>query len=188
MSRRRSTARSGCRPAGRPSQELRDRGLSPVVGKTLELGIGVLFVALLTAMFFGSVAPDYRAAVGAELGDRTVAAAADRVETAVPDTEYRRVDRHVTVRLPETIRGDPYRIVAADDPPSVRLAHPDRAVGSRLRLDVPGSLTIRGSWRSTSPSQVVVASTGDNVSVRLTDATSEGDADGSAAIGWEAPP
>ena len=185
-----SRRRPGCRPAGRSSRSTTDRGLSPVVGKTLELGIGVLFVALLTAMFFGGVAPDYRAAVGAELGDRTVAAAADRVETAVLDTEYRRVNRRVTVRLPETIRGDPYRIVADDDPPSVRLVHPDRTVGARLRLALPDPITVRGSWRSTSPSQAVVAGTGGNVSVRLTDATSEGDADGSdpAAVGWEGPP
>jgi len=149
-----------------------------VVGKTLELGIGVVFVALLTATFFGGVAPDYRAAVGAELGDRTLAAAADRVEAAVPDPTPRRVDRRVTVRLPETIRGDPYRIVAAAGP-SVRLVHPDRTVGGRLRLDLPGSVPVRGSWSSTSPSVVVVESegAGGEVSVRLVDAPAGSDAD-----------
>lgn len=165
-----SRRRPGCRPAGRSSRSTTDRGLSPVVGKTLELGIGVLFVALLTATFFGGVAPDYRAAVGAELGDRTAAAAADRIEVAVPDAEYRRVHRRVTVRLPETIRGDPYRVVADDDPPSVRLVHPDRRVDARLRLDLPDSTVIRGSWRSTSPSRVVVDGASGNVSVRLIDA------------------
>jgi len=180
VSRQHSGNRSRRRPAGRSSPHATDdRGLSPVVGKTLELGVGVLFVALLTATFFGAVAPDYRAAVGTELGDRTLAAAADRIEVAVPANDYLSVDRRVTVQLPETIRGDPYRIVAADDPPSVRLVHPDRSVGGRLRLDLPKSVTIRGSWRSTSPSRVVVDRVDSDLSVRLVDGSSEGTADGS---------
>jgi hypothetical protein len=180
--RRSSEQRSRCPPttASSPDSESADRGLSPVVGKTLELGVGVLFVALLTATFFGAVAPDYRAAVGSELGDRTLTAAADRIEAAVPGTDYSRVDRNVTVRLPETIRGDPYRIVADGGVPAVRLVHPDRTVGGRLRLDLPRSATVSGSWRSTSPSRVVVDGAGGNVSVRLVDGVAEGDADGSA--------
>ena len=168
---RRVTGRhSHRRPAGLPSPGSADRGLSPVVGKTLELGVGVLFVALLTATLLGGVAPDYRAAVGSELGDRTLAAAADRVAAAVPDAEYRRVDRRVRVRLPATIRGDPYRIVAEGGPPTVALVHPDRGVGGRIRLDIPGSVPVRGSWRSTSPSAVVVDRANGNTSVRLVDA------------------
>ncbi|MBB6647536.1 DUF7266 family protein [Halobellus ruber] len=165
-------------PGGQSPCDPTDRGLSPVVGKALELGVGVLFVALLTATLFGAVAPDYRAAVGAELGDRTLAAAADRIEAAVPAAEYQRLDRRVTVALPATIRGDPYRIVATDGPPSVRLVHPDRGVGGRLRLDLPGSVTLAGSWRSVSPSRIVVDGTGGTVSVRLVDAPSA-DVDGS---------
>jgi len=151
-----------------------DRGLSPVVGKTLELGVGVLLVALLTATFFGSVAPDYRSAVGTEVGDRTIAAAADRIETAVPTSDVVRVDRRVTVRLPDTIRGSPYRIVAdGASPASVRLVHADDAVGGRIRLAVPGSAEIRGSWRSTSPSQITVTAGEGSLSVRLVDGGSD---------------
>ncbi len=181
MTRRPSGTPSTHQLTGRssPDHDSADRGLSPVVGKTLELGVGVLFVALLTATFFGGVAPDYRAAVGSELGDRTLAAAADRIEAAVPAADHPHVDRRVTVRLPGTIRGDPYRIVAADGPPSVRLVHPDRTVGGRVRLDLPVSASVRGSWRSTSPSRVVVGISGSDVSVRLVDAPSEpGNADG----------
>ena len=181
-SRRPSEDRSRPRPAGTslPDDDSADRGLSPVVGKTLELGVGVLFVALLTATFFGGVAPDYRAAVGAELGDRTLTAAADRIEAAVPGTAYPRIDRTVSVRLPATVRGDPYRIVADGRTPSVRLVHPDRTVGGRLRLALPDSVAVRGSWRSTSPSRVVVDSADGTVSVRLADGPSERDADGTA--------
>jgi hypothetical protein len=161
-----------------PDHNPADRGLSPVVGKTLELGVGVLFVALLTATFFGGIAPDYRAAVGAELGDRTLAAAGDRIEAAVPVGDHQRVDRRVTVRLPDTIRGDPYRIVVGDGTRAIALVHPDRTVGGRLRLDLPGSVAVRGSWRSTSPSRVVVDGTDGNLSVRLTDAPSEAGATG----------
>jgi len=166
--------------ASSPDDDPPDRGLSPVVGKTLELGVGVLFVALLTATFFGGVAPDYRAAVGAELGDRTLTAAADRVEAAVPIADSPRVDRRVTVRLPETIRGEAYRIVVDGGPPTVRLVHPDRTVGGRLRLDLPSTVTVGGSWQSTSPSRVVVDGASGDVSVRLVDAPSEGEADGAS--------
>jgi hypothetical protein len=171
--------RLGC-GGGRPGPRVddADRGLSPVVGKTLELGVGVLFVALLTATFLGGVAPDYRAAVGAELGDRTLAATADRIEAAAPDADSPRVDRRVAVRLPATIRGDTYRIVAADAPPSVRLVHPDRGVGGRLRLALPGAAAVDGSWRSTSPSRVVVDARDGTLSVRLVDAPSGERADG----------
>ena len=142
-----------------------------MVGKTLELGIGVLLVALLTATFFGSVAPDYRAAVGAEVGDRTLAAAADRIETAVPASDIVRVDRRVAVRLPDTISGSTYRIVA--DRTSIRLVHPDDAVGGRIRVDILGPAEIHGSWRSTSPSRVAVTGTEQSLSVRLVDEGSD---------------
>jgi hypothetical protein len=153
-----------------------DRGLSPVVGKTLELGVGVLFVALLTATFFGGIAPDYRAAVGTELGDRTLVAAAERTEAAVPPGDVLDVDRRVAVRLPETIHGDPYRIVAGrrGDVPTLTLVHPDDRVGGRLRLGVPGDVAVGGAATSTSPSWIrVVGENGIRVTLGDGDATAE---------------
>lgn len=146
-----------------------DRGLSPVVGKTLELGVGVLFVALLTATFFGGIAPDYRAAVGTELGDRTLVAAAERVEAAVPADTGIRADRSVAVRLPPAIRGDSYRVVVANDTstPALRLVHPDASIGGRIRLTVPDATVVRGSWDSASPSRAVVVVTEGRISIRL---------------------
>jgi hypothetical protein len=179
---------SGGDPGGEAAALPGTRGLSPVVGKSLELGIGVLLVALLTATFFGSVAPDYRAAVGAELGDRTLAAAADRVEAAAPGPDVVRIERRVSVRLPDTIRGSPYRIVADGGPPmSVRLVHPDAAVGGRIRLVLPASATISGSWRSSSPSEVIVAGTDGSLSIRLTDAASTRNRDAAPRRATEGP-
>jgi hypothetical protein len=146
------------------------------VGKTLELGVGVLFVALLTATLFGGVAPDYRASVGTELGDRTLVAAAERTEAAVPSGDALRVDRRVAVRLPETIHGDPYRIVAgrADGGPALTLRHPDGRIGGRLLLDIPGDVAVGGAVTSTSPSWIrVVGGDGGGTRVTLGDDASE---------------
>ncbi|MFB6091013.1 MAG: hypothetical protein ABEJ97_08140 [Halobellus sp.] len=170
---RRSTPSPSC-PA-----RATDRALSPVVGKTLELGVGVLFVALLTATFFGGLVPEYRVAVGDELGDRALVAGADRIETAVPSVEFVDVERSVAVRLPPTIRGDPYRVVAEDaDAPALRLVHPDRSIGGRVRLAVPGGTSVSGAWTSSSPSRVLVSVSDRTLSVRLVDADPEPATDG----------
>lgn len=166
-----------------------DRGLSPVVGKTLELGVGVLFVALLTTTFFGGIAPDYRTTVGEELGDRTLVAAAERTEAAIPTGDVLGVDRRVAVRLPETIRGDPYRIVAGttDGSATLTLVHPAERIGGRLRLAVPGDVAVGGSATSTSPSWVRIVVDGgdaggavpggpDDGRVRVTLSDGDGDA------------
>jgi len=47
-----------------------DRAISPVAGKTLELGIGIILIALLTTSLLGGVTPGYQSAVGLELADR----------------------------------------------------------------------------------------------------------------------
>jgi hypothetical protein len=144
------------------------------VGKTLELGVGVLFVALLTATFFGGIAPDYRAAVGTELGDRTLVAAVERVEAAVPADTGIRAHRSVAVRLPPAIRGDPYRVVVANGTsgPALRLVHPDASIDGLIRLTVPDETVVRGSWDSVSPSRAVVGLSDGRLSIRLVD---EGD-------------
>lgn len=149
-----------------------DRGLSPVVGKTLELGIGVLFVALLTASFYGGVVPDYRTAAAAEVGDRALVGAAERVESAVPERTTR-IDRRVAVSLPTTLRGDPYRIRAVSDSDTnataLVLEHPDAGVGGRVELAFPTrGANVSGTWTSTSESWVAVRGDGGRASVRLT--------------------
>lgn len=162
-----------------PHCDAPDRGLSPVVGKTLELGIGVLLVALLTATLFGGIVPEYRSAVGDELGERTLVAGAERIEAAVPRGDPVALERTVTVRLPPTIRGDPYRVVVdGTETAALRLVHPDRSIGGRVRLAVPAAASLAGSWTSTSPSRIRISVAGGSgrpdragptLSVRLVD-------------------
>ena len=87
------------------------RGVTPAVGKTLEIGLVVLYVALVTTVLLAGVVPEYRAAAGAEVGDRVLVAASQDVERAVPpDGTDTTVER--TVQLPATIAGTGYRIRA----------------------------------------------------------------------------
>ena len=96
-------------------------------------------------------------------------AAAERVEAAVPADTDVRADRSVAVRLPPAIRGDPYRVVVANDTstPALRLVHPDASVDGRIRLTVPDATVVRGSWDSAPPSRAVVVVTEGRISIRL---------------------
>lgn len=150
-----------------------DRGLSPVVGKTLELGVVVLFVALLSASFYGGIVPGYRTAAAAEVGDRALIGAAERVENAVPERTTR-IDRRVAVSLPATLRGDPYRIRAVSDSDAnanataLVLEHPDDGVGGRVDLSLPArGANVTGTWESTRESWVLVRGEGGRVAVSL---------------------
>lgn len=143
----------------------RDRAVSAVVGKTLELGLVVMFVGLLTTTLYGGVVPDYRTTAGAEVGDRTLAAAAERIETAVPPNatavhSERRVD------LPRTIRGDQYELRTANG--TLVLAHPRDEIGGRTPLALPDAVVdVSGSWRSGGDLLVVVESTDRGIAVEL---------------------
>ncbi|MFB6304713.1 MAG: hypothetical protein ABEH47_06070 [Haloferacaceae archaeon] len=118
----------------------------PVVGKALEAGVLVLLVALLATTMFGSVVPEYRTAAGAELADRTLAGAAERVEQAVPDDVPHELDREVRADLPATIRGRGYEIRATGR--ELVLDHPTAGVGGRVDLALPPGVRATGSWTS----------------------------------------
>lgn len=142
-----------------------DRAISPVVGKTLEIGIVLLFVSLVTVAFYGGIVPDYRTAAGAEVGDRTLAAATERIETAVPPNATA-VHSETQVDLPQTIRGKPYELRVSNR--TLVLDHPDDAVSGRLPLALPDRVTsVSGSWASGDDLLVVVDSGGRGVRVRL---------------------
>lgn len=142
-----------------------ERGVAPAVGKALEVGVVLLYVGLLTTALYGGAVPTYRSAAGAEVADRTLVAAAERVEDAVPPAARRVAVRH-RVDLPATIRGANYRIVA--DGEALVLDHPEPDIGGRVRLALPERVvSVTGEWRSHDDAVVVVRSVDGGVEVRL---------------------
>ncbi|MFB6151143.1 MAG: hypothetical protein ABEJ40_04990 [Haloarculaceae archaeon] len=141
------------------------RGVTPAVGKTLEMGVVVLYVALLTTVLLGGVVPGYRSAAGATVGDRVLAAASQEVEATVPA-----MARDVTVRravdLPAHIAGHGYAVEV--DGRSLVLDHPDPAVGGRVRLVLPAHVDrVEGRWQSAGQPVVVVRGDEDGAVVEL---------------------
>jgi hypothetical protein len=144
-----------------------ERGVTPSVGKVLEAGIVVLFVALLSTILLGGLVPDYRAATGAQLGDRVLVTASQEVERAVPPTA-RAVDARRTVELPTAIAGEGYEIDV--DGRWLVLDHPDAAVSGRIRLVLPGSVDrVEGGWESGAEPVVAVRGDESGLVVQLTE-------------------
>lgn len=152
----------------RQAEKLRDdeRALTPAVGKALEVGIVLLFVGALTTALYGGAVPNYRDAVGDEVGERAVVAAAERIENAVPPNA-RAVRTVHRIDLPRSIRGENYRLMAANR--SLLLDHPSPAVDASARLALPGRVeTVIGEWRSSDEAVVLVTGGSDGVYVELT--------------------
>lgn len=144
-----------------------ERAVTPAVGKSLEAGLVVLFVTLLSTLLLGGVVPDYRATTGAQLGDRVLATASQEVEAAVPPTA-RDVDTRRTVDLPTSIAGEGYEITV--DGRWLVLGHPGRAVGGRVRLVLPPDVDrVDGSWESGAEQLVLVRGDENGLVVELVD-------------------
>ncbi|MDS0220597.1 hypothetical protein NDI54_04440 [Haloarcula sp. S1AR25-5A] len=142
-----------------------NRALSTVVEKLLSMGLVLLYIGLVTTTLYGGTVPAYQSAVGAELGDRTLAEATARVEQAVPPNA-RAVSATVRVSLPDTIDGAGYSIRSDGD--ALVLDHPDPEINGRTRLALPNRVdTLEGEWQSGSPTVVTVSGTRGNVTVTL---------------------
>ena len=141
-----------------------DRAVSPTVGKALELGIVVLYVSFLVTALYGGVVPTYRTAAGDEVADRTLAAAADRIEE-VAASNASRVRRTVRLDLPRTLRGAGYDLRV--DNGTLVLDHPDPAVGGRTRLVLPDDAAADGSVSSRDDAVVTAYTNASGVAVRL---------------------
>jgi hypothetical protein len=159
--------------------------VTPVAGKLLEIGVVVLFVATLSTALYGGVVPEYRSAVAEEVGDRTLTAASHAITSAVstgpgsaavrpaavrPATARAMTVRSATTRrtvdLPDTIRGESYRIRFAEG--VLTLDHPHPAVGGRRRLALPTEPAGTAStWRSDARTVVVVRRDGMDLTVEL---------------------
>jgi hypothetical protein len=120
-----------------------DRGVAPAVGKALEAGIVVLFIAMLTTTLFGGVVPTAKDAAADEVGERTLQHAAGSIERAIPPAGANgTVERRVS--LPDGIRSRGYRITAANG--SLRLVHPSASVGGTTPLVLPDNVrAVRGN-------------------------------------------
>lgn len=123
-----------------------DRAVTPVVEKTITVGLVVLFVAGFAGSLLGGAVPDYRTSAGQEVADRVLSSAASAIEEAPPAT-------NATVRvrtersLPPSIRGQAYDLVLRNR--TLRLRHPDPQIGGTTRLGIPNSVTVRnGTWDS----------------------------------------
>lgn len=142
-----------------------DRGVSPVVERTLAVGLVVLYVSLVTVTVYGGVLPDFRAAAGERVADRTLATATQRVQQSIPPNATATAGR-TRVDLPATVRGDAYEIRA--EGAALVLDHPDAGIGGRSRLALPGHVTrVEGRWESGDRALVVVRSVEDGLVVRL---------------------
>lgn len=141
------------------------RAATPAIGKTLEIGIGVLVVALLTSTLYGSVVPGYRTAAGDELADRSLSKAITATETVVqPESDASTAT--MEVRLPATIRGATYEIHAVGR--TLELRHPHPGIGRGVSLAIPDRVvSVTGSWRSTEPFHVTARASGGAVTITI---------------------
>jgi len=127
-----------------------ERAVAPAVGKALEAGIVVLFVALLTTTLYGGVVPNARTAAADEVGERALQHAAANVDAAVPalasaDAPAGTVVAERRVSLPNTIRGRGYRVAATGT--TLALVHEHADVGGETPLVLPDSVrAVRGNW------------------------------------------
>lgn len=156
-------------------QPVGNRGVTPMVAKTLEAGIVVLFIGVVTTGLYAGVVPEYRSATAADVGERTLIAAGNEIERSVPpDATHVAAERRID--LPATIRSEEYRIAvdppdpSADEPaPTVRLDHPHQDVAGSYALALPDHVVeVRGEW-SGGDGRVVVRSVEDGVVVVLED-------------------
>lgn len=141
------------------------RAATPAVGKTLEIGIGVLVVALLTSTLYGSVVPGYRTAAGDELADRSLSRAIAATERAVPPPSDA-ATATVELQLPATIRGATYEIHAVGR--ALELQHPHPGIGRSVPLAIPEHVvSVTGTWRSTEPFHATAQSSGGKITISI---------------------
>jgi len=142
-----------------------NRGVSTVVEKLLGLGLVVLYIGVMTTALYGGAVPASQTAVGAELGERTLAEATARIEQAVPPAATR-VSATVRVDLPPTIDGAAYEIRVEDA--SLVLDHPDPQIDGQTRPVLPDRVdSITGQWRSGQETVVTVTGVDGDVDVKL---------------------
>lgn len=131
-----------------------ERAIAPVVGKTLEIGLVLLYVSVVTATLYGTVVPEYRTAAGVEVGDRVLVSTVDRIQAGTA-TVGRNVSVRERVDLPERIRGQSYAI--RTEGATLVLDHPHPEVDGQIPLVLPDRIAaVRGVWHSDRPAHLLV--------------------------------
>lgn len=139
-----------------------DRGVTPVVGKSLEIAVVLAYIAVVAGVLYGGVVPSVEASSESRQAEVTLARAATAIERAVPATGRSPSVRY-QVGLPDSIGGQSYRIDWAND--SLRLRHPDHRL--QTRVTIPRRVVaIQGNWSG--PGVVVVNESEDGWVVTLT--------------------
>lgn len=118
------------------------RGVTPVVSKTLAIGLTVLYIAGMTTVLLGGIVPEYETRAGAEMSERVLATAAGEIERAPPTVEGN-VETRTTVSLPETIASSGYRLVLSNGTDRLVLDHPEPAIETETRLSLPPDVTLQ---------------------------------------------
>lgn len=117
-----------------------NRGLTPVVEKTVAIGLVTLFVAGGLGTLFGGAVPDYRSQAGQEVGNRVLATAANEIERAAPASDGT-VVVHRELSLPGTIDRAGYTLALANR--TLSLDHPDPSIGGSIGLSLPETVTVQ---------------------------------------------
>ncbi len=132
----------------------------------VDAGLVLVYLLAIGAILYGSAVPTYQAAASERVADTvltdSVRTITDVVSTRpAPATEQVAGRTRLDIDLPETIDGQPYRVVS--DGRTLRLEHPDPALGSAVVLPFDRKLTrIEGSWTSTEPAGIELQTNGDN--------------------------
>ena len=116
------------------------RGVSPVVAKTLAIGIALLYVAGISTALLGGVVPAYETRAGAEIAERTLATAAGEIERAPPTVDGD-VETQTTVQLPERIANSDYSLVLSTHSETLTLEHPHPDIETEIHLSLPDEVT-----------------------------------------------
>ena len=132
-----------------------DRGMTPVVEKSLAAGIALLYVAGMLGLVLGSVVPAYEETAGEELADRVLATAAGGIEET-PSTVQGDATTRQSIDLPASIANANYRLVLSGR--TLELDHPTDGIGGRTRLSLPPDVTVEdGTWDGGGPLVVTVS-------------------------------
>lgn len=130
-----------------------DRAMTPVIEKSLAIGIALAYIVGTTGLVYGGLVPGYERATADELGERVLATAAGAIEGAPPAVDGR-IDRRQSVDLPRTIDGERYEIVVVGD--RLELDQPDDQLEAETTLSLPSGVTATGAYESAGPLVITI--------------------------------